>query len=115
MISSGKLLVAIGGNTNAGIQSCSLGDLPESPLSGCIAEADIRSASFNGNIRYVLRSDSTKTITDQVQGQNIVLAAGSSVKVHASGFRNPYDLVLTTKGKLYATDNGPNSGFGFAR
>lgn len=34
------------------------------------------------------------------------------VSTHATGFRNPYDLVWHTNGQLYATDNGANSGLG---
>ena len=37
---------------------------------------------------------------------------GSPVQVHASGFRNPYDVVLTQDGRLYTWDNGANSGWG---
>jgi len=40
------------------------------------------------------------------------IAPGSDVSVYASGFRNPYDVVWTTKGLLYATNNGANGGFG---
>jgi glucose/arabinose dehydrogenase len=34
------------------------------------------------------------------------------ITLHATGFRNPYDLVWHTNGQLYATDNGANSGLG---
>uniref|UniRef100_A0ACD5GR65 Uncharacterized protein n=1 Tax=Desertifilum tharense IPPAS B-1220 TaxID=1781255 RepID=A0ACD5GR65_9CYAN len=37
---------------------------------------------------------------------------GVDVSVYASGLRNPFDLVWTTKGLLYATDNGANVNFG---
>lgn len=32
--------------------------------------------------------------------------------LYASGFRNPYDLVFASNGRIYATDNGPNAGEG---
>ena len=34
--------------------------------------------------------------------------------MYASGLRNPYDLLWHSNGKLYATDNGPNSFLGSA-
>ncbi len=39
---------------------------------------------------------------------------GVDVSVFASGLRNPYDMVFTTSGRLYAADNGPNDTFGAA-
>ena len=33
---------------------------------------------------------------------------GSELSVHASGFRNPYDLDFCSDGRLFATDNGPD-------
>jgi hypothetical protein len=32
--------------------------------------------------------------------------------VYSPGWRNPYDLVLTTQDRMYAFDNGPNAGWG---
>ncbi len=37
---------------------------------------------------------------------------GGPVQVYASGFRNPYDVLFTSLGRLYTFDNGPNSGWG---
>lgn len=34
------------------------------------------------------------------------------VKTYATGFRNPYDCVVTMAGKLACTDNGSNPGYG---
>lgn len=34
------------------------------------------------------------------------------VQILAPGFRNAYDIVVTESGALYATDNGPNDGWG---
>jgi glucose/arabinose dehydrogenase len=36
----------------------------------------------------------------------------NQVTLYATGFRNPYDLVWHTNGRLYATDNGANSTLG---
>jgi hypothetical protein len=44
------------------------------------------------------------------------ITTGGPVQVHAPGFRNAYDLVITTTGnrvgKMYVPDNGPNTGWG---
>lgn len=37
---------------------------------------------------------------------------GGPVQVHAGGFRNPYDMVVTESGRMYAVDNGANGGWG---
>ncbi len=108
---NGDLLIAVGGNTNAGIKSAKMGDLPESPLAGAILKAATSRPDFNGVLTY------NETIggapnNDQVFGDIVDVAPGSHVTVHASGLRNPYDLVFTTWGMLYCTDNGPNSSFG---
>ncbi|MFV2066909.1 MAG: malectin domain-containing carbohydrate-binding protein, partial [Pirellulales bacterium] len=41
-----------------------------------------------------------------------ILVPGGPVQVYGSGFRNPYDLVLTQNGRLYSIDNGSNAGWG---
>ena len=37
---------------------------------------------------------------------------GGPVQVYSPGYRNAYDVVLTTQGRLYTSDNGPNTGWG---
>lgn len=108
---NGDLLVCVGGNTNAGVRYPNIGDLPESPLSGAIVKAETSRPDFDGALGYVL-SDGGDPNNDQVYGEEVDLAAGTHVGVYASGLRNTYDLVLSTSGYLYATDNGPNGGLG---
>lgn len=108
---NGDLLVCMGANTNAGVKYPNMGDLPESPLSGAIVKAETSRPDFDGELGYVL-SDSGVPNNDQVYGEEVDLAAGTHVGVHAPGMRNTYDLVLSTWGHLYATDNGPNGVFG---
>ena len=116
---AGDLYIAVGGNTNAGITNSALGGIPESPFSAAVLKADIREANFNGQIEYNLidgfdpppglpfdASDS------QTWGDKVTVASGVDVRVYSAGLRNPYDIVFTTDGLLYATDNGPNQGFG---
>ncbi|QHI70672.1 malectin domain-containing carbohydrate-binding protein [Tichowtungia aerotolerans] len=109
----GRLLVAVGGNSNAGIPDCPMGDLPESPLSAAILRADITRSNFNGHITYV-ESAGGITNSDQVYGDIVDVASNVDVEVFAAGFRNPLDLVYTTEGLLYTSDNGPNAGYGAA-
>jgi len=46
-------------------------------------------------------------------GKNMaVLESGSPVQIYAPGFRNAYDLLIASSGKMYTVDNGPNSGWG---
>ena len=37
---------------------------------------------------------------------------GSPIEIFAPGFRNPYDILITEDGRIYLSDNGPNSGWG---
>ena len=109
----GRLLFGNGGNSNAGIPDCPMGDLPESPLSAAILRADITRSNFNGHITYV-ETGTSITNNDQVYGDIVDVSSKIDVEVFAAGFRNPLDLVYTTAGQLYCTDNGPNAGFGAA-
>jgi N-acetylneuraminic acid mutarotase/glucose/arabinose dehydrogenase len=109
----GDLLVLVGGNTNAGVAHAQIGDLPESPLSAAILKVELNSPGFNGALSYVETATGLAN-NDQVFGEEVDLAPGTHVVVQATGLRNAFDLCLTTKGLLYATDNGPNSGFGVA-
>jgi len=108
---NGDLLVALGGNTNAGVAWPDMGDLPESPLTAAILEAETSREDFDGAISYV-ETDTGVPNDDQVAGGIVDVAPGAHVGVFAPGLRNPYDLVLTLDGRVYATDNGPNTGFG---
>jgi glucose/arabinose dehydrogenase/N-acetylneuraminic acid mutarotase len=108
---NGDLLVLVGSTTNAGVKWVTMGDLPESPLAGAALKAETSRPDFNGAVHYIdlvtgLPND------DQRFGEQVKVAPGSHVTVHASGIRNPYDLVYTRSKRLYATDNGPNFNFG---
>jgi glucose/arabinose dehydrogenase len=118
---NGDLYIAIGGNTNAGISNSNIGGLPESPFSAAILKATISDPNFNGNIEYSLPGNfvppagwnsSLDPADSQTWGDIATVNPGVGVSVYASGLRNPYDLVFTTSGNLYATENGPNAGFG---
>jgi N-acetylneuraminic acid mutarotase/glucose/arabinose dehydrogenase len=108
---NGDLLMDVGSTTNAGVAAPGFGLLPESPLSGATVKAQTSRPDFDGAVSYV------NVVTglpdaDQRHGEQVQLAPGSHVAVHAPGLRNPYDLVVTRAGRLYSTDNGPNLSFG---
>jgi len=108
---NGDMLIAQGCNTNAGVADLAMGGLPESPLSGAVIKAAVSRPGFDGQVHYV-QAGSGRPDDDQRDGELVELAPGADVAAHAVGLRNPYDLVYTTGHRLYATDNGPNLGFG---
>jgi N-acetylneuraminic acid mutarotase len=107
----GDLLLANGGNTNAGIPSTALGTLPESPLSGAILRARITKPNFNGSISYV-ETATRLANDDQVYGDIVDVAPGVDVSVYVPGLRNCWDIVWSTQEKLYGSDNGADPGYG---
>ena len=117
---NGDLLITVGSNTNAGVADDDIGGLDESPFTAAILKAEITKPNFNGNIQYQLPADWVAPeglqISDPVDSQGfggiVDVAPGVDVSVYAPGLRNPYDLVYTTKGIVYATENNANSGFG---
>ena len=117
---NGDLLITVGSNTNAGVADDDIGGLDESPLTAAILKAEITKPNFNGNIQYQLPADWVAPeglqiedpVTSQGFGGIVDIVPGSDVSVYAPGLRNPYDLVYTTQGIVYATENNANSGFG---
>lgn len=94
----GQLLVGVAGFTNAGITDPNdgLGGIPPSIFTGSI----LTCPSSGTNIMYSnLLEPSNSTAT-------------GDCRIYAAGFRNTFDSELHTNGNLYATDNGPNVGFG---
>ena len=115
----GNLYIAVGGNTNAGIPASKIGGIDESPFAAAILKAEITKPDFNGEIKYELPDDfvppqglTFDPAESQVFGDVAKVVDGVDISVYASGLRNSFDLVWTTDNLLYATDNGPNGGFG---
>jgi N-acetylneuraminic acid mutarotase/glucose/arabinose dehydrogenase len=108
---NGDLLISVGSATNAGVPWASMGLLPESPFSAAILKAETSKPGFNGAITYV-ETVSGLPNNDARDGDIVDVAPGVDIVVHAPGVRNAYDMVYTTKRRLYATDNGPNTSFG---
>ncbi|MGB2694265.1 MAG: flexitail domain-containing putative surface protein, partial [Dehalococcoidia bacterium] len=95
--STGKLYIAQGSQTDSGIVEG--GNWPETPLSAAILVADVSAPGFNGAITYSPAG---------VPADDNVNKTGGDVSVFAPGTRNPFDLLVHSNGKIYATDNGPS-------
>ena len=118
-VATQRLYVAAGGNTNQGAPSNNFALLPEYALSAAILEIDLGAIGESTYDLPTLDDESRPGVQDKGDpfggndGRNQArLVAGGPVQVYAPGFRNPYDVVLTDKGRLYTIDNGPNAGWG---
>ena len=117
--SNGKLYIAMGGNTNQGAPSNNFAKLPEYALSAAILEVDLLAI---GDSTYDLPTldDEDRPGTNDAndpfggnRGKNqAMLTTNGPVQVHAPGFRNPYDVLISSVGQMYSWDNGPNGGWG---
>jgi hypothetical protein len=113
------LYLAVGGNTNHGAPSNNFALLPEYALSAAIVKIDLNAI---GNTTYNLQTldDETRAGNPDANdpfggndGKNQArIVPGGAVQVYASGFRNPYDVLLTRSGNIYTIDNGGNAGWG---
>ncbi|MBA3483921.1 MAG: hypothetical protein H0T51_19115, partial [Pirellulales bacterium] len=113
------LYVAMGGNTNMGAPSNNFSLLPEYALSAAILSIDLDAI---GNTTYDLPTldDETRATNNDANdpfggndGRNQAkIVPGGPVQVFAPGFRNPYDLLIHSSGRIYTVDNGPNAGWG---
>jgi N-acetylneuraminic acid mutarotase len=116
---SNTLYLAQGGNTNKGARSNNFALLPEYALSAAILSVDLGAIGSSTYSIPTLDDEDragTNDANDPFGGNNgknqAKLVAGGPVKVHAPGFRNPYDVVITQNGNMYTVDNGPNAGWG---
>lgn len=113
------LYVAQGANTNMGAPSNNFSFLPEYALSGAILSVDLDAI---GETTYDLPTlddedrAGTADANDPFGGNDgknqAMIVPGGPVQVHSPGWRNPFDVLLTSAGRLYAIDNGPNAGWG---
>lgn len=131
---TGHLLLAIGGNTNAGAPSQEFGYLSEYAYAASVVDIDLAaidampSQTYRGQTyKYVLPTvdDPTRSAPGDVvaAGQPEVfggnnglnqarLTPDSPVQLYATGFRNLYDIVINENGQLYGIDNGGNPTWG---
>jgi hypothetical protein len=113
------LFLAQGGNTNRGAPSLKFAYTPEYALSGAILSFDLDAI---GSVTYDLPTLDDETRPGAIDANDpfggndglnqAKLVPGGPVQIYEPGFRNPYDLALTNRGELYATDNGPNNAWG---
>ncbi len=76
----------------------------------------------NGSINGVLAPDwagGNNGLNQAKISENVLVSQGGQLTlvsnplaIHAPGFRNPYDVLITEDGQVYSWDNGPNSGWG---
>lgn len=123
----GNLLINVGANTNMGVFDGVFGsDNPESPLSAAILRARISDPNFNGNVEYEFVNPNDPELlalaasmglginpnpNNQLLGEFLQVRdvpGEVEVETFAAGLRNSYDLVYTTQGNVFATDNGPS-------
>ncbi|WP_195156045.1 PKD domain-containing protein, partial [Halococcus agarilyticus] len=129
------LYVAQGGHTNQGAPSNNFGYSSEYALSGAVLSVDLAQINNNHQEKNLQSYDSnypdvdflygipTIQNDDSTDGDDLPFGGNDGVnqakwvenglvQVHSSGYRNPYDLVLSENDQLYAIDNGPNGGWG---
>jgi len=113
------LYIAMGGNTNMGAPSNNFVMLPEYATTAAILSVDLDAI---GNSTYdlpTLDDEDRAGVNDANdpfggnQGKNQArIVPGGPVQVHSSGYRNPFDVLLHSTGRLYTIDNGPNAAWG---
>jgi hypothetical protein len=129
------LYLAVGGHTNKGAPSDNFGHTPEYALSAAILDidlaqietehqaknlndydADYPALDFYYGIPTIQNDDSTDGDDLPFGGNDGInqakLVEGGPVQLYSAGYRNPYDLVVTESGQVYAADHGPNGGWG---
>lgn len=117
------LHVCQGGNTNRGAPSQAFSFLPEYALSAAILSVDLaRLGDTTHDLPTLDDEDRPNTGPGGADsndpfgghgGKNQArLVADGPVQVFASGFRNPYDLVLRRDGRIAVIDNGANPRWG---
>ena len=94
------LYIAQGSNTNNGAPSNHFSNLPEYYLSAAILRAKVKDPGFG-----TLDLESVDTAAE-------VTALSGKFEIYGTGYRNPYDFVWHSNGKLYANVNGGTDGFG---
>ncbi|MEZ4660050.1 MAG: Ig-like domain-containing protein [Caldilineaceae bacterium] len=134
---NGKLYLMVGGITNAGAPSFKFALATEYVYSAAMLEIDLNALNAmpvqgSGASQYVYDLPTLDDPTRPNTGPNgsdtndpfggndglnqAKLDPNGPVQLYATGFRNGYDVVLTTTpgaaGRLYTIDNGPNSGWG---
>ncbi len=98
---NGILYLAQGGNTNMGAPSSNLGLLPEYALSAAILSIDL---NVIGEQTYDIPTLKGEVFGGQMGNNQAIIDPDGPVQVHAPGFRNANDVLLTSAGRLYTFD-----------
>ncbi len=113
------LYVCAGGNTNMGARSNNFAMAPEYAYAAAILSIHLdQILSFPYDLPTLDDEDrpGVNDFNDPFGGNNgknqAVLEVDGPVRIHASGFRNAYDIILAENGKMYSWDNGPNANWG---
>ena len=94
----GWLYMTIGGNTNAGRPSAFFAGLPESFLSAAVVRL---------NLANLLGTPLPLDVSEVASTADLQPLAGK-FELFSTGYRNTYDLVWHSNGRLYLNDNAPN-------
>ncbi|WP_229310725.1 malectin domain-containing carbohydrate-binding protein, partial [Larkinella arboricola] len=128
-IDGNMMYIAVGGITNAGSPSNNFAFTPEYALTAAVLSVDLAAieamptqGTGPNKYKYDLPTlddpdrPGNPDANDPFGGNDGLnqakIVPGGPVQVFASGFRNPYDLVITKSRKMYVTDNGANPGWG---
>jgi N-acetylneuraminic acid mutarotase len=94
----GWLYLTVGGNTNAGRPSAFFAGLPESFLSAAVVRL---------NLANLLGTALPLDVTN-VSSTSALQPLAGRFELFSTGYRNTYDLVWHSNGRLYLNDNAPN-------
>ena len=106
---TGILYLAQGGHTNMGAPSFAFSYLPEYALSAAVLAIDLNAI---GEQTYDIPTLKGPVFGGQAGDNQAMLVPGGPVQVHSPGYRNVYDLLLSSHGRLYTFDNDSNVGWG---
>ena len=95
------LYLAQGGNTNMGAPSTNLGFVPEYALSAAILSIDLNAI---GEQTYDIPTLKDEVFGGQVGDNQAMIVPDGPVQIHSPGYRNAYDVLLTSAGRLYTFD-----------
>ena len=122
-----RLLICVGGQTNAGWPSSKYGGMFESALTAAVLAADVSKPDFNGNIQYELLPDAPEVHPyygqlpaaerlpgNQRWGDWARKTDEDDITFYVTGTRNPFDVYVAPSELVYSQDNGPNKNFGGA-
>lgn len=100
---NGDLVIAVGGNTNAGLPFAPLGGNWESYFSGSVVVARLSRPTFNGTIDYTTP-----------ENLRTAVPKSTDVDLYSTGVRNMFAMTMARSGQIYGADMGPNCRFGNA-